>query len=243
MEAIECRVADAALRPELEPLPGRLAHLPVRRGYPVPWFVAWVGPDGKACDAAEPGAAPEFRCMDGAKWRLAVARRLCWVCGEEIDRRLMTFVVGPMCGINRTSSEPPCHPVCAAWSARNCPFLSRPQMTRREADLPTDLAPSSGVPILRNPGVTLLWTTHGYHLFPDGRGGTLIRLSNPDRVEWYAEGKPAARAAVARSVETGLPLLVQMAEAQDRARPGAGAVAELRRRAAAFEAFYPAKAE
>jgi hypothetical protein len=35
-----------------------------------------------------------------------------------------SFVVGPMCGINRNSAEPPSHKECAQWSARNCPFLS-----------------------------------------------------------------------------------------------------------------------
>jgi hypothetical protein len=38
-------------------MPESVGRLPVdHRGYPVPWFVAWI--DGK----------PEFRCADGEKW-------------------------------------------------------------------------------------------------------------------------------------------------------------------------------
>lgn len=146
------------LRPDLEPLPDRMKGLSVSRGYPVPWFVAWR--DGE----------PEFRCMDPEKLVLAIRCKRCWVCGGVLGK-FMTFVVGPMCGINRTSAEPPCHRECAQWSARNCPFLSKPQMDRRENDLPENIVEAPGFAIRRNPGVTLLWTTKGYTLFGDGRGG------------------------------------------------------------------------
>lgn len=228
------------LRGELEPRPDRLIKLPLYRGYPVPWFVAWQDAAGVICQAGAPGAVPEFRCMDGAKWKLAVERRRCWVCGEPLGVWL-TFVIGPMCGINRVTAEPPCHHECAVWSARNCPFLSKPHMVRRENDLPEAQKPQPGFAIMRNPGVTLLWTTRGYHLFGDGKGGKLIRIDSADRVEWYAEGRLATRAAVAHSVATGLPALMELAEAQDRDEPGAGAVAELTRLAKAFEAMYPAE--
>src|SRR4029077_8964998 len=110
-------------RPELEPLPERMRHLPVNsKGYPVPWFVAWV--DGQ----------PEFRAMDGAKFRRAIREKLCWVCGGKLGV-YVCLVAGPMCGINRTSSEPPCHLECAQWSARNCPFLSNPRQVRREDEV------------------------------------------------------------------------------------------------------------
>ena len=55
----------------------------------------------------------------------------CWVCGDPLGVHL-TFPIGPMCALNRTISEPPSHHECASWSARNCPFLSRPHMVRRE---------------------------------------------------------------------------------------------------------------
>ena len=108
---------------DMSTMPERMRDLPVdSRGYPVPWFVAWQ--DGK----------PEFRAMDGDKFRRAVKEKLCWVCGARLGVH-MTFVAGPMCGINRTASEPPCHADCAVWSATNCPFLANPRAVRREADL------------------------------------------------------------------------------------------------------------
>lgn len=168
------------------------------RGYPVPWFVATV--DGK----------PEFRVADGRKRGIAMSEGKCWVCG-----RLMlgtrTYVVGPMCTVTRTTVEPPCHPDCAEYSARACPFLSKPQMVRRDNDLPegTD---SPGHMIRRNPGVTALWTTGERHLsrFPDGNGGVLLRLPEPSAVSWWREGRPATREEARAAIESGLPLLEAM---------------------------------
>jgi hypothetical protein len=217
------------LRPELEALPPRIARLPVDgRGYPVPWFVAWEN------------GAPEFRVADGEKWARAVRDRLCWVCGDPLGAYLV-FVIGPMCGINRTTAEPPCHRECAEWSARNCPFLTRPQMVRREDEIVNNerhAKEGAGCPITRNPGVTLLWTTREYRVFSDGRGGRLIRIGSPRAVAWYAHGRPATREEVAESVRTGLPLLEELAIAQDR-QEGAGAVSALHNAAREFERLYP----
>ena len=189
-------------RPELtrEPMPERIANLPVDRGYPVPWFVARM-PDG----------TPEFRAMDREKWRQAVNHRRCWVCGDPLGKWL-SFVVGPMCGVNRTTSEPPCHLDCAVWSARFCPFLSRPHMVRREDDLINTEgleANAPGFAIARNPGVALVWTTTSYEVFKAHTGGTgyLIEMGPAAHVRWFAEGRPATRAEVDRSVVSGLPAL------------------------------------
>jgi hypothetical protein len=216
-------------RPELEPMPARIARLPLDdRGYPVPWFVATV--DGK----------PEFRMADGDKWVEAVNNRRCWVCGERLGAYLV-FVLGPMCGVNRTTAEPPCHLECAEWSARNCPFLTRPQMVRREDDFIDNdrlITEGPGCPITRNPGVTLLWTTRSFRVVADGRGGRLIHIGVPLQTRWYAHGRAATREEVAASVTSGLPLLMELAVAQDAAE-GAGAVEHLLKAARAFEALYP----
>lgn len=130
----------------------------------------------------------------------------------------MTFVVGSMCGLNRTSSEPPSHTDCARYAAQACPFLARPHMARREGGLDEiGTEKPAGEMITRNPGVTLLWTARGYSLFGDGRGGTLFRLGDPVGLEWWAEGRAATRAEVAESVRTGLPALEAMAGRQDAA--------------------------
>lgn len=189
-----------SIREGLPPLPSRMQRLKLdARGYPVPWFVAWV--DGK----------PDFRVMDGAKLPQAVKQRLCWICGEPLGR-FMTFLIGPMCAINRTISEPPSHRECVEWSAMVCPFLTLPKAGRRENNLPEGSQEAAGVGLKRNPGVVVAWTTRSYRPFNDGKGGVLFRLGNPEEVRWFAEGREAVRAEILASIESGLPLLRGIAE-------------------------------
>lgn len=218
---MECPVKHD-LRPELEELPSRMKALPVdKRGYVVPWFVDWI--DGE----------PEFRAMNPEKWIRAIRFKLCWVCGERLGR-WMTFVAGPMCGINRTSSEPPCHLECARWSSRNCPFLNNSQAIRRvDEKIHNDLPYVGGIGLRRNPGVSMLWTTDTYTMFDDQRGGRLLHMGEPKEVEWWAEGKPASRDQVVASVESGLPALAAIAQQQD------GAMAYLMECKQKFEKHYP----
>lgn len=200
----------------MPPLPKRIRSLPVdKRGYPVPWFVSWVKGE------------PEFRVADSAKLPLAIKERRCWVCGGPLGSK-MTFVIGPMCSINRISAEPPNHGECADFAARACPFLARPQMRRREGGLPAEIEPAPGLAILRNPGVTCLWTTLDYKLVR-AANGVLFHIGSPLKVRWYAGARAATRAEVLSSIESGLPTLQQMASAQG---PGAFAALEDMRRAA-----------
>lgn len=215
---------DNKLRSDLPPLPANIARLPVdERGYPIPWFVAFV--DGK----------PEFRAADGKKFFDAVRLRLCWVCGQQIPAtECLTFVLGPMCIVNRTTAEPPCHQECAEFSIRACPFLTKPHMTRRENDMPKT-GEVAGHMIRRNPGASATWMTDHYRIFGDGRGGQLFRIGNPIAVKWWSEGRPATRAEVMASFESGLPILHDLAVKESPA-----AVKELERMAADARALLPA---
>lgn len=197
-------------------LPERMRGLPIdERGYPVPWFVAWVADK------------PEFRAMDGAKFVRAIKERRCWVCGGRLGVNLC-FVAGPMCGINRISSEPPCHLECARWSAQNCPFLANPRMVRREDDLSLEVRENvAGIGIRRNPGVSMLWITREYEIVPDGKGKHLLLMGRPESVEWWAVGRRATRAEVLESIESGLPILEAAARQE---RGGMEAFAEARAR-------------
>jgi hypothetical protein len=188
-----------ALRPDLPPLPLRMKKLPLdARGYPIPWFVAII--DG----------VPDFRVVDSKKLaRVLKGERRCWICGETLGTTL-AFVVGPMCAVNRISSEPPSHRECAWFSAIACPFLTRPKAHRREAGLPEDYGDPAGVMIERNPGVALVWVTSKYEVIDTGQKGGphhLFRMGEPRAVYCYAEGRPASTKEIRASVESGLPLL------------------------------------
>jgi hypothetical protein len=182
-------------------MPDRIAHLPRdERGFPVPRFVEWI--DGK----------PDFRVVSPRYMEACVRHDNCWLCGGRLGRN-KAFVIGPMCGINRINSEPPCHYECARFAARNCPFLTRPLARRNERDLPEEARQAAGIPIARNPGCCLIWVTPFYRPFKSGHGnsGVLFELGAPERIEFWAQGRPATRAEVDESVDTGLPALAAVA--------------------------------
>jgi hypothetical protein len=214
-------------RSDLPARPPRMRQLPIdARGYPVPWFVQWI--DGK----------PDFRVMDRAKWVRAVRFGNCWLCGETIGKR-RTFVIGPMCAINRTTSEPACHHDCAEFAVAACPFMVLPRAKRREAHLPDHYQQAAGIPFDRNPGAMCLWTTLEFSLFRaggknGGNEGHLIRIGEPSTVEWYAEGREATRDEVLQSIDGGFPLLQALA-----AQEGQHALAELDSMMAMFSKFLP----
>lgn len=190
------------LRKDLPELPDRMRRLHVHRGYPVPWFVTWMK-DGEVCDDGE--GEPEFRVITTGKLKQALQQKRCWVCGDHLGR-FKSFVAGPMCGVNRISAEPPAHRDCARFSAKGCPFLTRPHARRREAGMPVEEPVKAGKAILRNPGVAMVWTTKHFTIFEQDEG-LLMRMGEPESIEWYAEGKPATRAQIFESIDSGLPTL------------------------------------
>lgn len=178
-------------------IPARIRKLKISdQGYPVPKFVQWY--DGK----------PDFRVVNRAFMANAVRIKLCWLCGEALGR-YQTFAIGPMCCINRVTSEPPSHLDCARFAVQACPFLTQPNRRRNEEELPEGAM--SGIGILRNPGVCLIWVTESYKPFK-APGGTLFQIGEPTSLEWYARGRVATRAEIMDSIATGLPTLIDMAK-------------------------------
>ena len=204
-------------------MPGRMARLPRdHTGRPVPWFVWWDGD------------RPDFRVIGKRKPEDAVRHKLCWVCGCPFQRQEhRAFVVGPMCAVNRLSSEPPSHIDCAAYSAVMCPFLSRPQMVRRERGMDEFVEPA-GVMITRNPGVAVVWVTkyNAWHWrnapTRDGKHTSLLfDIGEPAGVRWYHRGRPATREEILAAIDSGLPSLQAAAEADE--QRGLAALGELER--------------
>jgi hypothetical protein len=209
-------------------LPERMRRLRVdHRGFPVPWFVHW-----------DEHGEPQFPVIGMDKIERAQTFNLCWVCGEKLGN-IRASVIGPMCAITRTISEPQSHVDCARFSARRCPFLSQPRMGRiPESKLPVEVNWSESG-IRRNPGVACVWIeTHKTQRFRAGRS-YLFALGEPHKVEWWCEGREATRAEVSASIDSGMPLLVQECWREAPGAPRDAALRELARRTAEIEALLP----
>lgn len=188
-----------SIRSGLPTLPVKMRKLAIDdRGYPVPWFVAWI--NGK----------PDFRIADSVKALRAQRYGYCWICGDNTGA-VETFVIGPMCAVNRVTSEPPCHAECAEFSVMACPFLTLPKAQRRDVNLPPETSDPAGVMIERNPGVTCLWTTRRFRLF-DAGNGVLYRLGDPSHITFYTQKRLATRAEVLASIDSGMPILREVAQ-------------------------------
>jgi len=216
-------------RTAIADMPGRIGRLPRNKaGYPIPWFVATIHGE------------PDFRVIRAGAPEIALCGKLCWTCGIPFQRQEdRAFVIGPMCAVNRVSAEPASHLDCATFSALNCPFLTTPQMVRRERHMPAGAVNPAGEMIRRNPGVALVWVAgyKSWSAFSDGNGGTLFDVGEPKRVRWYARGREATRAEVLASIDSGLPILRASAEAD-----GPRAVTELEAMHERALAYVPAGA-
>src|SRR5262245_27201424 len=210
-------------REDLPPRPARFLSLPLdERGFPVPWFVAKI--EGKF----------DFRVIRPGGVAIAHNRELCWLCGERRGAH-MSFVIGPMCGINRTTAEPPSHTECAEYAVKACPFLTRPMAVRNERDMPEEAADPAGDMLRRNPGVSLLWTTKSYKPFraplPSGGYGVLFQVGEPTKLSFWCKGRAATREELQASISSGYPQLRALAEAER------GGLAALQRSCARFDAL------
>lgn len=184
---------------DLNDLPARMRALPLDSvGRPIPAFAAFI--DGKH----------DFRIIEPDHLVRCVRHGLCWVCGKPLGSRRGTFVVGPMCVVNRNSAEPPGHYDCSHWSATHCPFLVNPNKDRREGGLDkfTVVRPA-GEMLRRNPGVTVLYTSRDWHPHYHA-GGLLFDLGEPESLTWIAEGREATREEVIRAIDSGVPALREM---------------------------------
>lgn len=180
-------------------MPARIKRLRVdHRGYPVPYFVAWIN------------GRPDHRVVDGSKLWPAMNDRRCWICGQRLGANL-AFALGPMCVITRATGEPPSHRDCAEFAVKTCPFLTIPAKDRRYKNLPDTIVAPAGNHSMRNPGAIALWVTKSYESYVVDNG-VLIRVGDPLSVDWYCEGRAATAEEVAASMAAGLPRLIQEAE-------------------------------
>jgi len=201
-------------------MPARMKSLPRDSvGRPIPFFAAVVNGEH------------DFRFMDSKRLVEAIRDQLCWVCGSRLNRQRGSdaprgvFVAGPMCLVNRTSAEPPSHTDCATWSAKACPFLTKPAKERRETNMPDNISEAAGLMIARNPGVTALISSLRWKVWNPkretgiGGDGLLFEFSRIENVLWMTEGRQAFSHEVLASIETGLPDLIRVAQSEPGAIP------------------------
>ena len=100
----------------LKSMPARIAKLPRDvRGLPIT-FVTLVNKDG----------IPDFKVVDLDKRQQAMTKRLCGICGEQLEY-WMAFIGGPISCGNRFFFDPPMHIECAEYSKLVCPYLLNPK--------------------------------------------------------------------------------------------------------------------
>lgn len=185
------------LRKGLPPVPARMQSLPVdARGYPVPFFVWWQ--DG----------VPDFRVFDRSRWDQCIKKHLCWLCGQQMHGRWTSFVVGPMCTVNRTTGEPPCHHDCAVFAATACPFLTLPKSKRNDSGLEgKEVRSPPGEFLKHNPGIVAIWSTKRPYALMQVDTGILIRMPYFDQLEWYTQGRVATEDEALAAVRNGVHFL------------------------------------
>lgn len=182
------------------PLPARMARRPVNdRGFPVPWFVSFRDGDW------------DFVNLDPEKLAIAYRQETCWLCGDKLGQ-FKSFCIGPMCSINRVTSEPAQHKECSEYAVKACPFLARPGAKRNTH---ATLAPGNipGIHLDHNPGACLIWTTKFYKPVRVN-GGVLFELGDPVEVSWWAHGRTATRSEIDAAIAKGMPLLRRAAAMQ-----------------------------
>lgn len=160
-------------------IPSFLEHLKVYRGFPVPWFVAYV--DGK----------PDFRMIDPKKMQYALEQDKCFVCGKKHIKGLYFFITGPMGLANGVHSDCPLHLDCAKYSLQICPHLFFERTQRNETgDLYKYVSATTGqAGIKEKPSELYLIKANKYKTIPGPEGGRLIKFNVVDFEEfWYENG-------------------------------------------------------
>ena len=96
-----------------------------RRGLPIP-FVVYRDEEG----------TPHFTVDDVEKLNLALAKKLCPLCGKVLKLGQMWLISGPgsAFGEDGLYTTPPAHEECARYSVQVCPFLAAPKYTRYVED-------------------------------------------------------------------------------------------------------------
>lgn len=93
-------------------IPDFLKHLPVYRGYPIPYFVP-----------KDENGVYQLKYASVEKMDNCLAYHKCCVCFKPLTKGDYWFISGPMGLQSQTDSHPPMHRRCAEYSLAVCPHL------------------------------------------------------------------------------------------------------------------------
>ena len=93
-------------------IPAFLTHLPIYRGYPVPYFVP-----------KDENGIWQLKYASAEKMNNCLKYHKCCVCFKPLTKDDYWFISGPMGLQTQTDSHPPMHKCCAEYSLSVCPHL------------------------------------------------------------------------------------------------------------------------
>lgn len=147
-------------------IPGFLAHLPVYRGYPVPYFVP-----------KDENGVFQFKYASAQKMNNCVKYHKCCVCFKPLSKGNYFFISGPIGLSTQTDAHPPMHQSCAEFSLKGCPhiFIEKTNRTTEENS-------AADWQIREKPKDLFLVRAANFKpVYPDGRT-LVIQYSKPTRV-------------------------------------------------------------
>jgi len=136
-------------KPNVVPIPHRLAHLPVDRfGYPIPWVSDWTETKNGPFEYRPVDRYPHLGDYDASEYGIgeghplpgnlhpgrqvrAMALGLCGVCGRGITGRYV--FIGAASLVQSGFREPPVHRECAAYAVAACPGINNGRSVVAEA--------------------------------------------------------------------------------------------------------------
>lgn len=93
-------------------IPEFLKHLPVHRGFPVPYFVPM-----------DENGVYQLKYASQKKMDSCIQYHKCCICFKPLVQGEYYFISGPMGLKTQTDSHPPMHKQCAEYSLQICPHL------------------------------------------------------------------------------------------------------------------------
>lgn len=93
-------------------IPGFLSHLPVYRGYPVPYFVP-----------IDENGVYQFKFASQEKMNACIRYHKYCICFKPLNKKDYWFISGPIGLQNQVDSHPAMHRHCAEYSLQICPHL------------------------------------------------------------------------------------------------------------------------